>query len=308
MDKTIVITGADGFIGSHLVRRLVKEHFTVHALVLPNSSHTYRIQGIEGVFVHSVFLHNWKDFIGQLPQKPEAVIHLAWKGVSPEHRGSILQQVGNLNLCLEAVQLAKALNTSRFILLGSTMEYAMSGEAIGENTPPSPLNAYGSVKVASRYLCSSLCEELNIPFIYAVVTGIYASDRKDNNVIYYTINQLLNKKKPSLTKLEQLWDYVHIDDVVEALYLIAIKGKGKTLYTIGHGDNWPLANYIFKIRDLIDPSLPLGIGEVPYSDTEGRLPSSCVDLSTLFRDTGFVPRVPFEKGIVEVIEAVKKEI
>ena len=175
-------------------------------------------------------------------------------------------------------------------------------------TPPSPQNAYGAAKVAARFLCESLCKELKIPYIYAVATGIYASDRRDDNVIYYTISKLLKREKPSLTKLEQLWDYVHIDDAVEALYLISTKGKDGAFYSIGHGDNWALANYIYKIRDIIDPSLPLGIGEVPYKGRSGVLPCSCVDLTDLCHDTGFVPRVSFEEGITRVIEAVKNQL
>lgn len=307
MKKTIVITGADGFIGSHLVRWLVEKHCEVHALVVPNSLHLYRIEGIKGVKIHPVLLCNWRNCLTQLPQQPEAVIHLAWKGVSPEYRNSLLHQKENIEHCLDSVQMTKALGASRYILLGSTMEYAMSGEVITDRTAPSPMNAYGAVKVACRYLCAALCKELKIPFIYAVATGIYAPDRRDNNVIYYTINQLLNRRKPSLTKLEQLWDYVHIDDVVEALYLIAIKGKKDSFYCIGHGDRFPLSNYIFKIRELIDPSLPLGIGDIAYGDSKGKLPCSCVDISNLHNDTGFSPKISFEEGIKEVIEAIKKE-
>ena len=58
------------------------------------------------------------------------------------------------------------------------------------------------------------------------------------------------------------------------------------------------------IRDLIDPELPLGIGDVPYQDD--RIPNSCVDLTRLREDTGFEPRVPFEVGIKEVISSISK--
>ena len=65
-----------------------------------------------------------------------------------------------------------------------------------------------------------------------------------------------------------------------------------------------MANYIYKIRDAIDPSLPLGIGDIPYRD--GKMPMSCVDLSEIKRDTGFEPKIPFGKGILDMIENVKK--
>lgn len=307
MKQKIVVTGADGFIGRHFLKRLADSNFEIYALTDPASQSAKRICGIDGVKVLPVHFEDWEDALESLPQNPVAFVHLAWKGVAPEFRNSTLLQKSNIDMSLSAVQLAGRLSSSRFVLLGSTMEYALSGQVINATTPPAPQNAYGAVKVATRFLCASLCEELKIPFIYAVATGIYAPDRKDNNVIYYTIAKLLRKERPSLTKLEQLWDYVYIDDAIEALYLIATKGKGGAFYSIGHGDNWALANYIYKIRDLIDPSLPLGIGEVPYKD-DSVLPCSCVDLTSLRCDTGFVPKVTFEEGIAKVINSLKSQI
>lgn len=202
--------------------------------------------------------------------------------------------------------MAAQLQAQRFILPGSTMEYTYCGQKINEKACPSPQNAYGAAKISARYLCQTLCEELKLPYIYMVITGIYAADRRDNNVIYYTISELLQGRKPSFTALQQRWDYIHIDDVMQAFYLIATKGKGGAFYSVGHGDNWPLVNYITQIRDIIDPSLPLGIGEIPYKDT--RLPSSCVDMVSLKKDTGFVAEIPFEVGIKKVIEAMREEL
>ena len=230
---------------------------------------------------------------------------LAWAGVSPEERDSFARQFSNVELVLNCARLAAALNAERFILPGSTAEYTDCGGPINKNSCPSPQNAYGAAKVSARYLCRALCRELELPFIYAVITGIYAADRRDNNVIYYVIRQLLDREKPRLTALEQLWDYVHIRDVEQAFYLIATRGKGGAFYSIGHGDNQPLARYIEQIRDCIDPTLPLGIGEIPYRD--GIRPSSCVDLTSLREDTGFEPSVPFEEGIREVIRAIRLE-
>lgn len=160
--------------------------------------------------------------------------------------------------------------------------------------------------MATQYLCKQFAKDNGVDFVYAVITGIYAEDRIDNNVISYVIRKLLKKEKPSLTRLEQLWDYIYIDDAVEALYLVAQKGKDGKTYAIGCGDNWPLKKYIEIIHKLIDSSLPLGIGEVPYVD--GKLPSSCIDLSELQKDTGFIPRVKFEEGIVKIIEKIKEQM
>lgn len=303
--KTVVVTGGDGFIGHHLVQYFAKKGLCVYALTIPKSPMVDRIQNIPNVMVLQRDLSDSERLVKELPNRPEAFIHLAWSGVSPKNRDSIDLQINNIALCLQAVRLAAQIRTKRFILPGSSMEYMYCGQEINEQACPSPQNAYSAAKISARYLCESLCADLKLPYIYTVITGIYAADRTDNNVIYYTISELLKGKKPLLTALEQKWDYVYIDDVVHALYLIVMKGKDGSFYSIGHGDNWPLYNYIYQIRDIIDPSLPLGIGEIPYKYK--RLPSSCIDMTSLKRDTGFVPQVPFDVGIKEVIEQIKQK-
>ena len=302
--KTVVITGADGFIGSHLVHYFADRGVEVYALVVKKSPVRHCIEHLKHVVVVEGDLTNRDSLIPALPVEADAFFHLAWAGVAPEHRNSIDIQMENVGLCISAARLAAAIGAKRFIMPGSTMEYMYSGGNINASSLPSPQNAYGAAKISARYLCQSLCEELALPFIYVVITGIYSADRTDNNVIYYTISSLLKGERPSLTKLEQLWDYVHIDDVVAAFGAVAEKGRPGGFYTIGHGDNWPLSNYIYQIRDIINPSLELGIGEVPYKNE--CLPSSCVDLGPLIRDTGFKPQIPFHEGIKEVIRVVRE--
>lgn len=304
--KSVVITGADGFVGHHLVRYMVEQGYTVYAIVIPESPTRNRLDDLENVHVVIGGGADYAALTRQLPQNPIAFVHLAWAGVSPEGRNSTAVQMVNIDLTLSAVRLAAAIGAERFVFPGSTTEYTDCGMTINEKACPSPQNAYGAAKVACRYLCAALCEELKLSYIYAVITGIYAADRTDNNVIFYAISTLLKGEKPSFTALEQLWDYVHIDDVIRALFLIAIKGKDKAFYAIGHGDNWPLYNYIYTIRDIIDPTLPLGIGEVPYKD--GCLTSSCVDLTRLKEDTGFEPSIPFDEGIREVVRRVSENM
>jgi UDP-glucose 4-epimerase len=302
MTRAIII-GADGFVGSHLTQRLRNENIDVWAVVLPRSPLVARIKSIPGVHIleHSIEELNSSC----MPDEADVLYYLAWQGVSPEERNEFDLQFKNIDLSIRCLRIAADIGVKKVIFPGSTSEYMFYGKPIDSSAAPSVVNAYGSVKAAVRYLCGQYAEELGIGFIYTVITGIYAADRIDNNVLNYTIKCLLREEKPILTGLEQLWDYVHIDDVMDAMYLIGEKGIPGSFYCIGHGDNQPLLRYIEAIRDIINPSLPLGIGEKPYPS--GRIPSSCVDLSTLCIDTGFKPKIPFRIGIKEVINRIQNE-
>lgn len=300
--KCAVVTGATGFIGRHLIRGLLSRGVTVFAIGrsrpsgLPDDPLLYFLRGS---------MEDRDQLKMCLPDGPDAFFHLAWSGTAPEQRNDPDVQLENIALSIDAVRLAASIGAKRFILPGSTSEFAFCEGGISPEAFPKPQNIFGAVKAATRILCRRLCEDLSLSFIYVVITGVYGADRKDNNVITYTISQLLDKKRPSFTELEQLWDYVHIDDAVEALYLVAAKGKDGGFYMVGHGDNWPLANYIYQIRDIIDPTLPLGIGDKAYD--KGAIPGSCVDLTSIREDTGFVPKIAFSDGIAEVIDRIKQE-
>ena len=304
MRNEIVLTGGDGFIGTHFSKHLITQGYEVYDVIMEDSPFRGRLAGLEHVHIIEGHLNDWAVIKERLPAEPSAFFHFAWAGVSPEQRNDIDYQMKNVVLSCNAARIAAAIRAKKFVFPGSTMEYIYYGKPIDKDAVPSPNNAYGVAKIAARYACSIICRELKTPFIYSVISGIYSEDRTDSNVIYYTIDKLLKGEKPLLSKLEQLWDYVHIDDVVYALRLIAEKGKDNAFYAIGHGDNWPLSEYIYRIRDLINPNLPLGIGEVPYID--GRLPCSCVNLNSIYADTGYVPQISFESGIQRVIEEIKK--
>lgn len=302
-DRCVVISGASGFIGKNLVRLMSCLGIETHALVCTDSS-TQELNKLPNVKCHLINLSLESSLEYPLHKKVGAFIHLAWKGTSPESRDVLSIQQENLQISLNAIKCASSVNAEKFISLGSTLEYtANEGGIIDQCAKPSPVNFYSAIKLACRFLCATKCRNLGMPFIYAIATSVYGPYRKDNNVITYTIKKLLAGEKPSLTSLEQRWDFIHIDDLVTALYLISSKCNSDAVYVVGRGDNWKLRDYIFKVRDIINSQAELGIGEMPQL-TIGALPSSCVDISKLRNDTGFEPRIEFEKGIKGVIDWV----
>ena len=304
--KKVIVTGATGFIGTYLVKRLASENVEVWAVIYPNDPKKSSINSLRNVHCVECSIEELLQHTDMFPKDADVFYHLAWQGVNAKDRDNMECQIANINMGLQCIKFAAEIDVKKFILPGSTSEYLYYGKPIDEKAIPSPQNAYGSVKVALRYLAQEYARQFGLSFIYTVITGIYAADRRDNNVIFYVIEKLLKKEKPSVTKLEQLWDYVNIRDVVEALVRIGRFGKANTFYTIGHGDNWPLYKYIDIIHNYIDPTAPIGIGEIPYKDD--RLPSSCVDLTKIFEDTGFVPKVQFEDEIKKVIDTMASKM
>ena len=303
---TYVITGADGFIGRHVTRYLSGARHSVTALVMPKSPIRGTIDGLPGVQVVECDLLHLDAVRSQVPVAPDVVLHLAWAGVSADDRDDLSIQRVNEDLSLAVVRFASEIHASRFVLPGSTMEYSLGEKVIsGADDVPTPQNAYGAVKVATRFLCEALARKLGLHFNYVIFSSVYGPDRRDGNVIYYVIRALLRGESPKLTKMEQLWDFIHIDDLVRALAAVCEKGVNGRTYPIGYGGRVRLAEYIQEIHRLIDPSIELGIGVRPYD--YGRRPHSCVDTTALAQDTGFMPRISFSDGIKDVIRQIREE-
>lgn len=299
--RTALITGACGFVGRNLVYKLLEANYKIYAIDCTE------VSCFEDTSEVNYIKSDLSDINAiDVPENTcDVLYHLAWAGVRPEARSNIDIQKHNIDLSINAIELAKRLNIKRVVFIGSTMEYCYNKEPISESSRPTPSNCYGSTKIASRYICSQLCKDFGIDFEYAVITSIYGPGREDSNVIYYCINQLLKGETPKLSECIQKWDFVHISDAVAALKLIGENGVPHTFYAIGTGENRKLKDCINIISKLINPDIPIEFGAIPYKNNV--IANSAVDISLLVKDTGYAPAYNFENGIGEVIDFYKNK-
>ena len=292
-----VVTGANGYIGSNFIRRILMYGHQVIAIDfmechLPMHENMVYIQtDFEALRNHP------PEVLTKMPL--DALYHFAWAGVGATNRNDYMLQSKNIMLTLDVLMLSRQIAVSKVIIPGSASEYAAGAQPITGIGAPAPIDAYGAMKAACHVICDSFARQYEIPLLWAVISSVYGPGRDDNNVLSYVIKTLLTRQRPSLTRLEQIWDFIYIDDLVEAMYLLAQNGTPRKTYAIASGEPRSLSSYIYAIRDAIDPDLPLGIGEIPYKNG---VPDNCVlDIKELMRDTGFAPAVSFEDGIARTI-------
>jgi nucleoside-diphosphate-sugar epimerase len=109
----------------------------------------------------------------------------------------------------------------------------------------------------------------------------------------------LEGKSPALTRCEQKWDYVYVDDVAAAI-VATLDSEVEGALNVGAGHAYPLANIVTLIRDMIDPDIQLHFGEIPYRPDQ--VMHLEADISRLTRATGWVPRVSIEEGLARTVE------
>lgn len=302
--KTAIITGASGFLGKRLTKFLSSANYTVYALT-HNISNIGEFANLRNVKVIPFTFEFLEDIEHLLPTDADVFYHFAWDGVGSTKKNEYSLQIENIDYTVNALKLAHRIHCKKIIIAGSVSEYAYCKVAITGFDCPSPADAYSAAKIAAHYLCDIYARQNNIDFNWLLISSVYGPGREDNNLLTYTIKTLLDGGRPSYTKLEQLWDYIYIDDLVNALFLIGNSDVKNCIYPIGSGKYRSLNDYIKIIRDIIDPKLSVGIGDLPYKTKD--IDNSIVDISLLVRNTGFYPKFSFEKGINMTIDFFKEK-
>lgn len=299
--KKVIITGATGFIGSWLVKEMLQNQVEVIALV--RDVQTNKFGNLENGNLLRLIQYHTDEFM-ELEEESgpvDAFYHLAWAGVSTKQKNDGQLQLDNIHFSMEMLEYAVRVHAQRFFGMGTVAEYAFSENTIEANgTRQTPNDMYGAAKTSAHYMLEAYARILEMPFNWIVLPSTFGEGRRDDNIITYTITTLLRGERPQYGMLMQMWDFLYVGEVARALRLIGEKGVPGKTYGIGSGVYRQLKDYIVKIRNIIDPALELGIGDIPSLSDKAF--SSCVNIYELAKDTGFEPQITFEEGIHRTIE------
>lgn len=309
--KKAVVTGSTGMLALATADVLLKEGYEVIALVRPGSSRESNIP--DDSRIHKILI-DMKD-IRRLPsvlkeqgldEDIELFFHFAWDGTHGDSRNDSDIQIENVRTCVEAVRTANDLGCISFLGAGSQAEYGRvaDGVSLAPDTPVNPVTGYGMGKLAAGKFSRIEAGKLGIKHVWVRILSVYGPFDGMHTMVMSGIGNLLEGRKASYTKGEQLWDYLYCKDAARAFYLAAVKGKNNAVYPVGSGKVRPLKDYITDIRDTVNPDAPLGFGEVDYYPDQ--VMYLCADISDLTADTGFVPEYGFAEGIKETVEWYKE--
>ncbi len=305
--KRVVITGGSGPVGLALIRKLLKENKEVLLLQRETSDRAKYLPDDERICVQYCSLENLKYYRPEkLDKKYDVFFHLGWTNTKRDGRNDFQKQKDNISYSLEAVRVAQELGCHTFIGAGSQAEYGRCSEILTDETVCKPETAYGIIKHAACYATRSLCDKYGIRHIWPRILSAYGIYDNENSMLISNILRALKNQTLEFTKGEQIWDFIYLDDVANALYLMALYGVNHAIYPVASGAARPLKEYIdilCKKLKVMDSSkikiIPYGQGQVMHLEA---------DISKLKKDTGWLPKVSFEDGIEQVIQFYRKRI
>lgn len=270
--RRILLTGSTGFIGSHLLKRLVRDGNEVHVSIRKSSS-TSRIDGVlkdcTSHFIDLTDSNAVRSLVRDI--KPEMIFHLAAYGV--DYKQQDVFEAINVNIT-SSINLFNSLIENggvRFIHTGTSMEYGSKDTPTSEIDFPDPKSTYGITKYASVKLLSLMADQANVDLITLRPFSTFGELEGKHKLIPYVISTLRQGLTLKLTEGAQIRDFLYIDDLIDAYIKAAITPieNRSEIINIGSGRGISLKEIVLIIARVLDSDLDLiNFGPIPYRPNE----------------------------------------
>ncbi|WP_270815448.1 NAD-dependent epimerase/dehydratase family protein [Hungatella effluvii] len=306
--ENIVITGATGFLGSHLALWFLEQGDRVYALVRPGSAKLQYLPEHRNLIPVYGTMEEAADCVEEIGHA-DAWFHFAWGGVNREEIDSPEVQAGNIRGSLACVEAAHRLGCRVFMDAGSRVEYGVIEDGRGvmtEEMECSPVNEYGKAKLEFFRQAVPVCEKYGMNFCHLRFFSVYGYGDHPWSIISTLVRELPRGGRVSLSACRHEWNFMYIDDAVEAVGRLYEQVKDKpckngVAVNIASRDTRVLKSFVEEVFELAGKRGTLEFGTFVQAK-EGAL-SIRPDVSRMEAMTGgFKERYTFSRGITEMIK------
>ena len=307
--KNVLVTGADGFAGSHLVELLVKQGAKVTALSQYNSfNHWGWLESIDVLDRISVVAGDIRDahFCLHLLKGIDVVFHLAALIPIPYSYRAPSSYVdtnvaGTLNLC----QAALAAGVARFVHVSTSEVYGTAQYVpIDERHPLNPQSPYSATKVGADAIANSFYTSFNLPVITARPFNIYGPRQSARAVIPTIISQIAaGRRLIKLGDTDTTRDFTFVTDTCRGLLALAEMPEGLgEVFHIGSNFEISIGDLFHTIARLMNSGAEIETDQERLRPEKSEVLRLWCDNRKLREASGFAPEVPLKEGLARTIE------
>ena len=296
----VLITGAGGFIGSQVVRKVLQEGHTVLAVLRPAESSERLIDCLDSISLFRCDLYDGNAVRKMVEEtRPEKALHLAWY----VETGKYWQARENLNcvrmsLCL-AQELAEA-GCSRFVGAGTCAEYVWDAGLLTEDvTPLRPQSLYGVCKNATREVLQAFCDQAGMGFAWTRFFLLFGPMEAKERLIPYVVLTLLKGEVAQCTRGEQMRDFLYVEDAASAMWAVAKSGLTGPV-NVGSGQAIKVRTLVETVARHLQREENLALGALPSDPQEPPLLQA--DIRRLAGVVGWKPSLTLEEGVAKTCE------
>jgi UDP-glucose 4-epimerase len=226
--------------------------------------------------------------------RPDAVAHMAWRGVGNMDRNSPVQ-AHNIPDALDLAALAFDVGAAAFVGAGSQAEYGPYDRIIREDDTPRPTTLYGKAKLAAGSMTGQLAADHAGRFAWLRIFSTYGPKDADYWLIPSFIMTLRRGRRMVLTACEQRWSFLHARDAAAAFRIVLATPTAEGLFNLGCPQAPALRDTVLALRDLVSPGTELGFGEISYR------PDQVMILTSRLAALGWRPQVGLDEGLRETV-------
>lgn len=298
MGEKILITGASGFIGSHLCHRLLEDQGEVHAVYRtqppPEKSQAkwWRADLSDAAAVRTLFRNI----------RPDVIFHLAShvKG-APNLEHVLPTFCSNLQSTINLLTLAAEIGCRRMVLTGSLAEPEPEN---GELFPSAP---YAAAKWASSGYARMFHALYKLPVVIARVFMVYGPAQQDlTKLIPYVTLSLLRGEIPKITSGERLVDWIYVSDVVDGFIALGqAPGVDGATIDLGSGMLVSIREIVQQLAAVVDRGAKVEFGALPDRPLE---PTRLSDPAETFARIGWKPRVSLREGLERTVDWYRAQL
>lgn len=303
-DKHILITGGTGFIGSHLVKELVKRNARVF-LLEDLSSNFWRLKGYENN-TYIKYSKSWKydDLRYLLDEiKPDIAFHLrALLQRNREEKSPEKLFKFNFEETQNLISAMEVSDVKIFIHVGTIAEYGNNMNALSENDVPEPNSFYGQSKLASSLWLHELIKDKGFPAAILRLSVVYGAYQNPHDYLIPNIikNCLIGKDVVIPSSGTQKRDPLYIADAIEGLLLAGLQEKATgEIINLGLGK----AITVLEIANIINEKLgsPITINTSEKKDISEKTQDRWHDISKAKEILSWIPSTSISDGLVETL-------
>jgi len=313
--KNILVTGACGFIGSHLVERLVALRAQVRAFVYYNAFNRWGWLDClpQGTLQElDIFTGDARDFhcVKRAMDEVEVVFHLAaligipYSYIAPEsYVDTNIKGTLNVLQAAREVGVAKVIHTSTSEVYG-TAQYV----PIDERHPMQGQSPYSATKIAGDMLAESFYRSFDLPVAICRPFNTYGPRQSARAIIPTIIAQIMAKKGHiQLGNMDTTRDFNYVRDVVEGFIKIAESEKAVgEVINIGSGYEISISALVQKISELLGRNLEVETEASRIRPSSSEVYRLCADNSKAKNLTGWEPKIELDEGLVRTAEWFSK--
>ena len=300
MKKNIIITGGLGFIGSKLIKKLIKNY----KIIVLDNFYTSSVKKIDGIKVIKCDLTNYNSLKKINIKKVSCVIHLAGQSSGPKSfqipeldlKLNLLSTINVVNFC-KLRKIKKIIFSSTFTVYGDIK----NKEKLSEDEKCDPKSFYAISKYASEKYLTQLCKKYKIRWNILRFFNVYGPgqdlSRKDQGIVSIFLDLIRNNNKIAVQgSLNRFRDLIYIDDVINSIVLLVKdRNHANEIYNVGTGKKTTVKKLINKISKLYQKDKKL---KISFSKpTPGDLLGCYANIKKIKKHLNFQPSTDLSKGL-----------